>query len=97
MARLSDVPIGPLAPILPFPGTSDKLLSLLIERADAFPIKGQRAGRPRLLGGNVSRHSFGALKNVSHRRGKAPGQAKPPMGGRAVSFGVVLGHIRENG
>jgi hypothetical protein len=28
MARLSDVPIGPLAPILPFPGTSDKLLSL---------------------------------------------------------------------
>ena len=32
MARLSDMPIRPLAPILPFPGTSDRLLSLLPRR-----------------------------------------------------------------
>jgi hypothetical protein len=53
MARLSDVPIGPLAPILPFPGTSDKLLSLLMERPTASHRPPAMSLSPRLLTGTV--------------------------------------------
>jgi hypothetical protein len=44
MARLSDVPIGPLAPILPFPGTSDKLLSLELNRSAVGRARSSFAG-----------------------------------------------------
>jgi hypothetical protein len=37
MARLSDVPIRPLAPSPPFPGTSDKLLIHILDAVESAP------------------------------------------------------------
>ncbi len=64
-------------------------------RAGPGPCGGRGLTRVRLLAATVSRHSLGAPENLSHRQGIIPDQARPLMGGRAVSLGVISRRISQ--